>query len=176
MKTALASTPLSGVMTRHGISLPCSLDGIEIFRPRSSTMGCGKTVSPFARIALYFAAPTSYHLGSFFMVSMRYSLRFLTSSLAASGWNFETLMVKSLWSVMVSAMFMKSRTGPTAMEGNTTCRLWTESCDCTPVIRRMGLPYIRKTVRIFTMDLLDRHLWRRPNVVSGRDYDTLSDI
>ena len=141
MKTALASTPVSGVMTRHGISLPFSLDGMAEFRPRSSTIGGGKTVSPFARIALYFAAPTSYHLGPFFMVSMRYSLRFLTSSLAASGRNFETLMVKSLWSVMVSAMLMEGGTGPTVI---TTC----------PFVN--GLFYIGIMTRMFPMARLHR--------------------
>ncbi len=44
---------------------------------------------------------TSNHFGPLFRASIRYSLKSLISSLAAPGRNFDALMVKSLWSVMV---------------------------------------------------------------------------
>jgi hypothetical protein len=51
-------SPLEGVNTRYGISLPESLDGIVPLTPSGRTMGFGSGVLPSHLSFRYSAAPT----------------------------------------------------------------------------------------------------------------------
>lgn len=57
MYTPLTCSLLSGIIIRHGISLPGCLDGIIRPSPDSMTVRLGNTVSPFIHMSRNFSGP-----------------------------------------------------------------------------------------------------------------------